>query len=291
MRIILLLSCPDRRGIVAKVSQFIEQQGGNIVESMQYNATDTQTFFMRVEWDQEDSEGDSGAQMARKKSEINAELAAAMAEFRMNYELWIAEERARVAIMVSRHLHCLYDLLLQWRETEGREYDLVCVISNHPDARDICAWVGVPFHHIAVERDHKAEAEAQQLALLRQYNIDTVVLARYMQILSAEFVQRYPSQILNIHHSFLPAFVGSRPYHQAYERGVKVVGGTSHYVTADLDQGPIIEQDVQRISHSDTIEDITNIGKNLERTVLNRAVHLHLQRRVYVHGHKTIVFI
>lgn len=305
MRITILLSCPDQRGIVSCVAQFIERQGGNIVESMQHNAVDTGVFFMRVEWDWEPAASTGAVPpsvvaktvpltpplLAQYKSEVDAAFAKTVAGFEMSYEIWIAEERPRVGVMVSRHLHCLYDLLLQWREAaEKAKYDLACVVSNHADARDICDWVGVPFHHIPVEKEHKAEAEREQLRILSKYAVDTVLLARYMQILSSDFVARYPHQIINIHHSFLPAFVGGRPYHQAHERGVKVVGATSHYVTAALDQGPIIEQDVQRISHSDTIEDITSIGKNLERTVLSRAVRLHLQRRVYVHRNKTIVF-
>lgn len=311
MRITILLSCPDRRGIVSCVAQFIERQGGNIVESMQHNAVDAGVFFMRVEWDWEPPSSIANAAssanrpspaaskrapltpslLTQHKSEIDAAFAEAVTSFEMSYEIWIAEERPRVGVMVSRHLHCLYDLLLQWHEAKGEAiYDLACVISNHADARGICDWVGVPFYHIAVEKERKAEAEREQLSVLRECAVDTVVLARYMQILSSDFVGCYPHQIINIHHSFLPAFVGGHPYRQAYERGVKIVGATSHYVTAALDQGPIIEQDVQRISHSNTIEDITNIGKNLERIVLSHAVRLHLQRRVYVHRNKTIVF-
>lgn len=300
MRIILLLSCPDQRGIVARVSSFIEHQRGNIIDSMQHNAIDTQTFFMRVEWDWSpaDERGTAGEGKAtsspsilkKYKADLDDAFQKTVAEFNMNYQIWITDELPRVAVMVSRHLHCLSDLLLRWRERRGCAYEMACVISNHNDARNICDWVGVPFHHIPVDAGSKAEAERKQIALLQQYRVDTIVLARYMQILSASFVSQHPHAIINIHHSFLPAFVGAKPYHQAYERGVKVVGGTSHYVTERLDQGPIIEQRVHRISHRDTVEDIVNIGKDLERTVLNRAVELHLQRRVYVYGNKTVVF-
>ena len=210
--------------------------------------------------------------------------------YEMNYDIWTNTAPQRVAVMVSQHLHCFYDVLLQWYETDPSHYDITCVISNHHQAQKLSQWLGVPFHYIEIRKQEKERAEAEQLQLLAQYRTDLVILARYMQILSESFIAHYPNRIINIHHSFLPAFVGAKPYHQAYARGVKIIGATSHYATVDLDQGPIIAQDVCRITHNDTIRNIVNKGKNLERTVLNHAVQLHLQRRIYVHENKTVVF-
>lgn len=280
-RAILLLSCPDTRGIVSDVSHFIYTYGGNIVDSNQHSDAQTNTFFMRVEWDL------SGFKLPAEK--ITTAFDAVAIKFSMDYQLFFTNSRAKIAIFVSQYDHCLYDLVLRNREGETSG-DIRMIIGNHEDLRPVAESFGIPFHHIPVEKGHKAEAEQRQIELLEKEGIDLIVLARYMQILSPEFVARYPKQIINIHHSFLPAFVGAKPYHQAYARGVKIIGATSHYVTEDLDQGPIIEQDVTRISHRDSIQSLIIKGRNLEKLVLSRAVKLHLEHRVLAHGNKTLVF-
>jgi formyltetrahydrofolate deformylase len=277
----LLVNCRDRTGLVAALSNFVFQHGGNILDADQHAESESGEFFMRLVWDL------SGFQLDRQATQAGIEALAR--QFDLRWELTFSDARPRVAVMVSKASHCLYDLMLcqQLGDLGG---EIVRIVSNHDTLSDVCKHFDVPLTVIPVERDQKAAAEAQQLALLGELRIDLVVLARYMQILSPAFVERWQGRIINIHHSFLPAFAGARPYQQAQQRGVKVIGATAHYVTADLDQGPIIEQDVCRVSHRDTVEDMMRKGRELERLVLTRAVRLHLQRRVLVSGNRTIVF-
>ena len=280
-RAILLLWSPDRPGIVAEVSHFIFTYGGNIIESSQHNDPVSDTFLMRIEWDL------SGFALPEEKIEAAFEPIAM--KFGMTFRIEFSSRTTRMAILVSQYDHCLYDLLLRNREGETHA-DIRLIISNHEKLRPVAELFGIEFHHVPVRRETKAEAEARQLELLKEHAIDLVILARYMQILSSTFVAAYPNQIVNIHHSFLPAFVGAKPYHQAYERGVKIIGATSHYVTDNLDEGPIIEQDVTRVSHRDSIESMVRKGRDLEKLVLSRAVKLHLEHRVMALGNRTVVF-
>jgi formyltetrahydrofolate deformylase len=277
----LLASCPDRHGIVAAVSGFLSDSDANILSSDQHS-TDPEggTFFMRMEFRLE------GLQERRERFErAFAEVAAPLA---MDWRIAYASEAKRVALLASREDHCLLDLL--WRRRRGElDADVVGVVSNHPDhAGDVAAF-GVPYHHVPVEAGDKAAAEARMLELLAG-NVDLVVLARYMQILSRDFLDRIGAPVINIHHSFLPAFVGADPYRRARERGVKIIGATAHYVTQDLDAGPIIEQDVARVSHRQSIEELERIGRDIERVVLARAVNWHLEDRVLIHENRTVVF-
>jgi formyltetrahydrofolate deformylase len=277
----LLVSCRDRTGLVAALSDFVFRNEGNIVDADQHAERETGLFFMRLRWDL------AGFRLGR--AEIAAALGDLAARFDLAWELTYSDVRPRVAVFASKVPHCLYDLLLshQLGELGG---ELVAVVSNHDHLRPVAGHFGVRFERVAVDPAAKAEAEAAQMRLLDELGVDLVVLARYMQILSPAFVARWPGRIINIHHSFLPAFVGARPYHQAKDRGVKVIGATAHYVTSALDQGPIIEQDVCRVSHRDDVEELIQKGRELERQVLTRAVRLHLERRVLVSGTRTIVF-
>jgi formyltetrahydrofolate deformylase len=277
----LLISCPDHRGIVAEVTHFIFTYNGNILHSDQHNDDETGTFFMRIEWDLVD--------FAVKKEKIAAAFEPLAEKFKMEWRLEFSTRTTRTAIFVSKFDHCLWDLMTRQRSGE-LDADIVCIISNHETCCSIAEYFGVPFYCIPVTKATKAEAEAEQFRILEDHQVDLVVLARYMQILSAEFVKRYRHRIINIHHSFLPAFIGAKPYHQAYSRGVKIIGATSHYVTADLDQGPIIEQDVVRISHRDTVKDLVQKGKNLEKLFLSKAVGIHADHKVLVFGNKTVIF-
>jgi formyltetrahydrofolate deformylase len=276
----LLMSCPDRPGIVASVSRFLFEAGANIVRSDQYS-TDPEggTFFLRMEFAlAEDRREGLGERFGLKVAE----------PFGMTWRLWDAARPKRITVMVSRYDHCLLDLLWRWRRGQlGAE--IVMVISNHPDLRDDAELFEVPYHHIPVEKDRKTEAEAKQLELLEGC-CDLIVLARYMQVLSPEFLERVGVPIINIHHSFLPAFAGANPYRQAKERGVKLVGATAHYVTEELDAGPIIEQDVMRVSHRDDVDELAQLGADVERLVLARAVQAHCEDRVLRHGNTTVVF-
>jgi formyltetrahydrofolate deformylase len=278
---ILRVRCADRTGIIAALSDFVFRHGGNVLDLDQHTEPDTGRFFMRLEWSLDqfhlDAEG------------IRLALQVLARGFGLHWELNFNDARDRVAIFCSKQPHCLYDLLLRQRlgELSG---DIVLVVSNHPDARPAAEYFGVPCVVVAVTPESKEEAEARQQALLREHGIDLVVLARYMQILSPVFVERWLGRVINIHHSFLPAFAGAKPYHQALARGVKLIGATAHYATADLDEGPIIEQDVTRVTHRDTVEDMVRKGRDLERQVLARAVRLHLDRRVLVEGNRSVVF-
>ncbi len=278
---ILLLSCPDRPGIVATVASFVAGHGGNILHAEQHTDAEAGVFFQRVEFSLE------GFALARE--EIGVAFGDIASQFGMHAQLRFSDERPRVALLVSREPHCMYDLLARWRGGELAA-DIPVVISNHADHADAAEHFGVAYHHLAVTPETKPQQEHAMLGLLHDHHVDLVVLARYMQILSPELVAQLPERIINIHHSFLPAFVGSRPYHQAHHRGVKIIGVTAHYVTADLDQGPIIDQDVVRVSHRDAVADLVRKGRDLEKVVLARAVHAHLEHRVLVYGNKTVVF-
>jgi formyltetrahydrofolate deformylase len=280
-RAVLLLSCPDTRGIVADVSHFIFTYNGNIVHSSQHNDEQSATFFMRVEWDI--------SNFTVPPEKIRSAFEPIAIKFNMDFILEFSDRVPRLAVFVSKQDHCLFDLLLRNKEGEiGGEIALI--VSNHRDHEGVAEWFGIPFHHFPVTKETKPAVEQEEIELLRRENIDLVVLARYMQILSGDFVTSFPNRIINIHHSFLPAFVGAKPYHQAFERGVKIIGATSRYVTEDLDQGPIIEQDVTRVSHRDSVEDMVQKGKNLEKLVLARAVRLHVEHRVLTYRNKTVVF-
>src|SRR5262245_51510272 len=280
MRAVLLLSCPDRKGLVAAVADFIYHHDGNIVHADEHADFEEGIFLQRVEWDLEGF---------RLPVDQVAEAFRPLAErFSMSWELRFPL-RPRLALFVSKLDHCLFDLLWRWRSGEISA-DIPMVISNHEDLRSVAEGFGVPFHVHPITPETKVAEEARIEGRLQEAGVDLVVLARYMQVLGPGFVGRRRNRIINIHHSFLPAFAGARPYHQAYERGVKVIGATAHYVTEELDQGPIIEQDVVRVSHRDTVEDMVRKGRDLERVVLARAVGLHLRHRVLVYGRKTVVF-
>jgi formyltetrahydrofolate deformylase len=277
----LLVSCRDRTGLVAALSDFVFTNGGNILDADQHAEVETGLFFMRLRWDLH------GFKLER--DEIHGAIGALAQRFELLWDLTYSDVRPRVAVFASKAPHCLYDLLLahQLDELGG---DLVQVVSNHEVLRPVAGHFGVPFEHIPVDAGDKGAAEAAEEKLLAKLGVDLVVLARYMQVLSPDFVARRPARIINIHHSFLPAFVGAKPYHQAKARGVKLIGATAHYVTRDLDQGPIIEQDVCRVTHRDDVHELLRKGGELERRVLTTAVRLHLERRVLVSGNRTIVF-
>lgn len=277
---IVLVSCPDQRGLVAKIANFIYANGGNIIHADQHTDFAAGLFLTRIEWQLE------GFNLPR---ELIAPAFASVAQpLQADWKLHFSDSVPRIAIWVSRQEHCLFDLILRQQAGEFKA-EIGLIISNHPDLQVVAEQFGIDYHHIPINKENKPVGEARQLELLRQYKIDLVVLAKYMQIVSSEFIAQFP-QIINIHHSFLPAFVGANPYHKAYERGVKIIGATAHYVTADLDAGPIIEQDVVRISHRDEVDDLVRKGKDLERVVLARAVRSHLQNRVLIYDNKTVVF-
>jgi formyltetrahydrofolate deformylase len=278
---ILLIDSPDAKGLVASVSGFLYENGANILHADQHRDDELGLFFMRNEWDLTD--------FRLSPSEFDATFGPLAARFSMNWRVEYSARPLNVAIFVSRQLHCLSDLLERFSTSElhGR---LRLVISNHEEARALSAFHGIRFEHVPVSGSTRAEAEQRQLALLAEENIDLIVLARYMQILSADFVARYPRHIINVHHSFLPAFSGAKPYQAAHARGVKLIGATSHYVTAVLDDGPIIEQDVVRVSHRDGVSAMVQKGKDVERLVLSRAVRWHLEHRILLYANKTVIF-
>jgi formyltetrahydrofolate deformylase len=278
---VLLLSCPDRKGIVAAVAGFVAEHRGNILHADEHGDHDSNTFLMRVEFDP--------AELDLPLDDFVHHFSRIASEFDMQWRLAVSDRRLRMAILVSKYDHCLVDLL--YRHQSGElACDIPCIVSNHADSQSIAEFYRIPFYLVPVEKDAKQAAEGQVLALLERQAIDFIVLARYMQILSTDFVNKYPSRIINIHHSFLPAFVGSKPYHHAFERGVKLIGATSHYVTEVLDDGPIIEQDVVRVSHRDSVEDLIQKGRDLEKVVLSRAVRWHVENRILLYGNKTVVF-
>jgi formyltetrahydrofolate deformylase len=278
---VLLISCPDRKGLVVVISNFIFTHNGNILHADEHRDAETNLFLMRVEFDP------SGMDVSLDA--LTVEFAPIAERFEMEWQLAKNTCRPHVGIMVSQYDHCLADLLYRHKAGE-LDCDIPVVLSNHIAAERLAGFYGAKFVHTPVARDNRAEGERRQIALLREHECDVIVLARYMQILSPAFLAEFPHQIINIHHSFLPAFVGARPYHQAFERGVKLIGATSHYVTEVLDDGPIIEQAVSRISHRDSVEDLVQKGRDLEKVVLSRAVGWHLENRVLLYGKKTVVF-
>lgn len=278
-RYTLTISCPDRAGIIAAVTGFIAQHGGFIVEASYHTDLETQHFFMRQEILADSLPFDA--------NEFRRRFAQLSDEFEMTWQLSDSARKKRLVILVSKQDHCLNDLLHRWRSGELL-VDIPCVISNHEDLRSFVEWHGIPFIH--VDMAGKAAAFAGIGALFEQHQGDTLVLARFMQILPADFCQRYAGRVINIHHSFLPSFVGARPYHQAYHRGVKLIGATCHYVTDELDAGPIIEQDTVRVDHGDTVDDLVRYGRDIEKTVLARGLRYHIEDRVLICGNKTIVF-
>lgn len=277
----LLVSCPDQQGLVAKIANFIYSNGGNIIHADQHTDFAAGLFLTRIEWQLK------GFNLPREL--IGPAFNAIAQPLQASWQLHFSDTVPRIAIWVSKQDHCLFDLL--WRQ-KAKEFsaEIPLIISNHPNLENVTEQFGIDYHCLPITKENKQEQEKKQLELLQQYNIDLVVLAKYMQVLSREFISQFPKSIINIHHSFLPAFVGASPYHQAYERGVKIIGATAHYVTADLDAGPIIEQDVVRVSHRDEVTDLIRKGKDLERMVLARAVRSHLQNRVLVYGNRTVVF-
>jgi len=280
--IVALIHGPDRPGLVAQVAGWIYKAGGNILHADQHRDAEENVFFQRVEWSQPGDE-ETIREIAKSFSGMTRR------ELGMSCRTAVSNERARVGVLVSKTPHCLHDLAFRFRRGEMRG-DLVCVISNHEALHDFCESLQIPFHRVEVLPDSKERAEELQLDIIRKFKVDLIVLARYMQILSPRFLEEASIPVINIHHSFLPAFAGARPYHQAYARGVKIIGATAHYVTADLDQGPIIAQDVARISHRHTVEELIRKGQDLEQTVLAQAIRWHLGHRVLVYKNKTVVF-
>lgn len=279
---VLRMHCPDQPGIIAVITEFITSNRGNILYLDQYVDRAAGIFYMRVEWDI--------AEFLIPKEKLNDYFDTLYAtRFQLTYRLSFTSHRQRMAIFVSKMSHCLYDLLSRYIAGEW-DVEIPVIISNHPDLAIVGRQFDIPFEIVPVTRDNKAEMERREFEILDSYGVDFIVLARYMQVLSEDFINRYPNHIINIHHSFLPAFIGARPYHQAFERGVKLIGATSHYVTTDLDAGPIIEQETVRITHKDTVEDLVKKGRDLEKIVLSRAVGKHIQRKILTHGNKTVVF-
>ena len=282
---VLLIDCPDRKGLVARVSGLLYEHGANILHADQHQDHELGLFFMRVEW----SLNSDSAQGKFNLEAFKTDFAPLAAGLGMRWTLTASARKPRVALFCSQYLHCVADLLYRWRSGE-LDCEISLIVSNHLDVELMAAFYGILFVHIPVTPATRTQLEMQQLQLLAKYDVDLIVLARYMQILSADFVAHYPSAIINVHHSFLPAFTGARPYHAAHARGVKLIGATSHYVTEVLDDGPIIEQDVARISHRDQVEDLVARGRDLERMVLSRAVRWHLDRRILCYGNKTVIF-
>lgn len=279
---ILLIHCLDKPGIVVAITDFIHNNGGNILYLDQHVDSERGVFFMRIEWDLE-----KFAIQQDKISEYFETLVGS--RYQMTAQLHFSDTKLRMALFVSKMSHCFYDLLARYESGE-LNVEIPVIISNHTDLQHVAERLGIDFHCISITKENKQQQEEKQKELLQQHRIDFIVLARYMQVLSDEFVKSYPQQIINIHHSFLPAFPGGRPYHSAYERGVKIIGATSHYVTAELDAGPIIEQDVVKVSHKDSVEDMVRIGRDLEKIVLARAVRHHVHHDLLVYENRTVVF-
>ena len=279
---ILLIHCPDNKGIIATVSEFIYKNNGNITYLDQHVDTHRQVFFMRIEWELDD--------FIIPDNKIGEYFETLIArKYDMKWQLHFSNDLPRMAIFVSKMPHCLYDILSRWKSKE-MDVDIPLIISNHKDLEPVAQQFGIDFYHFEINRHNKEEQEKAQLQLLAEHDVEFIVLARYMQILSDDFIQHYRDKIINIHHSFLPAFPGAKPYHSAFERGVKVIGATSHYVTADLDAGPIIAQDIIRVSHADSIDDLVRKGRDLEKVILSRSIWHHLQRQILVFQNRTIVF-
>ena len=277
----LLVSCPDRKGLVAALAQLLYGHGANILDADQHTDPVASQFFQRIKFDL--------SELRTDRTSLESAIAEVAARFSMKWRIADGVHRSKTAIFVSKYDHCLYDLLLRQRAGE-LSTDIAMVISNHPDLAAVADQFEVPFHHLPITKETKRAQEDKALELLRAADVDLVVLARYMQILTDDFLRSYEGQVINIHHSFLPAFMGSKPYHRAFERGVKLIGATAHYATADLDEGPIIEQDVVRCSHRDSVQDLVRKGRDLEKVVLARAVRWHLDDRILVYDNKTVVF-
>ena len=278
----LLLHCPDKPGILAEVTDFITVNKGNIIYLDQYVDHVENIFFMRIEWELKD--------FLVPQEKIEDYFATLYAQkYEMNFRLYFSDTKPRMAIFVSKMSHCLFDLLARYTAGEWN-VEIPLIISNHPDLQHVAERFGIPFHLFPITKETKEEQEKKEMELLAKHKITFIVLARYMQVISEQMMNAYPNRIINIHHSFLPAFVGAKPYHAAFERGVKIIGATSHYVTKELDAGPIIEQDVVRITHKDTVQDLVNKGKDLEKIVLSRAVQKHIERKVLAYKNKTVIF-
>ena len=279
---IILIACPDRKSLVHSVTEFIAKYNGNIIDLEQHVDAQEKMFFMRVEWDISEFKLDKPNIETCFKKEVAKTL-------NMQFSLHFSQQPLNMAIFVSKYSHCLFDILSRLQANEwGIRVPLV--ISNHPDLEEAVSQLGIEFHHIPVNKDNKSQAEEQQLILLEKHKIDFIVLARYMQILSGNIIQHFEHRIINIHHSFLPAFPGAKPYHSAYQRGVKIIGATSHYVTTDLDEGPIIAQDIEHVRHTNTIEDLVRIGQDIEKIVLAKAIWAHINYKTLVYKNRTIVF-
>lgn len=278
----LLLHCPDQPGILAEVTDFITVNKGNIIYLDQYVDHVENIFFMRIEWELE------SFLVPQEKIEDYFETLYAQ-KYGMSFRLYFSDVKPRMAIFVSKMSHCLFDLLARYTAGEWN-VEIPLIISNHPDLQHIAERFGIPFHLFPITKETKEEQEKKEMELLAKHKVNFIVLARYMQVISEKMIGAYPNRIINIHHSFLPAFVGAKPYHAAFERGVKIIGATSHYVTTELDAGPIIEQDVVRITHKDTVQDLVNKGKDLEKIVLSRAVQKHIERKVLAYKNKTVIF-
>ncbi|HBG61344.1 MAG: formyltetrahydrofolate deformylase [Omnitrophica WOR_2 bacterium GWF2_38_59] len=279
--VILLVSCPDKRGITSAITTFVYENNGNIIHADQHIDEQSNTFFMRIEWSLEG--------FAIKREEIKNRFVNVASRFDMDWTLNFTDKQYNVALFVSGHLHCLYDLLYRFRAGQFK-CNIPVIISNHSKARAAAEEFGIKFYEIPVNKDNKEQQEQKQIEILEKEKVDLIVLARYHQILTAGFVAKYENRIINIHHSFLPAFIGKSPYAQAYRKGVKIIGATSHYVTEHLDEGPIIEQDTVRISHRDALEDLVIKGEDLEKVVLSRAVRWHLERKILKLNNKTVIF-
>ena len=279
---ILLMHCPDQKGLIAAVTDFLHKNNGNVIDLDQHVETEVQQFFMRVEWDLDG--------FAIPKEKIDDFFGTLVGQkYNMKWQLHFTDRPLRMAIFVSKLSHCLYDILQRYASVEWN-VDIPLIISNHQTLEPVAERFGIPFYHFPITKTNKPEQEEKELQLLKAHSIDLIVLARYMQIITRNFISQFPSQIINIHHSFLPAFVGAKPYHQAFKRGVKIIGATSHYVTEDLDAGPIIAQDVEHISHKDEITDLVRKGKDLEKLVLSKALWLQLQHKVLPFQNRTIIF-
>jgi len=281
MNAILLISCPDKKGIVAQITNFIYENNGNIEHADQHIDFQTKTFFMRIEWCLDD--------FRIPLQEIEKSFSFIFEKFNMKYSLYFTDEKPRLAIFVSKKMHCLYDLLLKYQENQFK-CEIPLIISNYPFAKKVAKNFKINFYFFPKNEKNREEAEEKEISLLKKENIELIVLARYNRIFTKRFVDKFLHRIINIHHSFLPAFVGSRPYEQAYQRGVKIIGATSHYVVEELDAGPIIEQDVIRVNHRDSLEDLRRKGEDLEKMVLSRAVRWHIERKILIYSNKTVIF-
>ena len=279
--IIFLIDCPDQKGLVSRISTFFYERGFNILHCQQYTNIKENHYFMRLELDL--------AGLATSRKQLEEEFDGITRALNIRWSVHYSDQKQRVAILVTKAPHCLYDLLLRWQEGEFK-CEIPVIISNHPNLEHVADKFRIPYHSLPITKETKLQQELELRRLLKQYHIDLVVLARYMQILSEPFVIEWAGKIINIHHAFLPAFQGANPYQQAYDRGVKMIGATAHYATVDLDEGPIIEQDVERVSHEDSVEDLTRIGRDIERVVLAKGVKAHLEHRTIVSGRRVIVF-